>query len=158
MSFQPSSELVAMGLASIWSLHKKDAFRDYLAGIFCRPFSSQIHFCKLFITEAEEGDINSGCLYGMKEWWEVDDNGMRISSRPAFLTDPDDERHVFGEFYITPFIRFFWENTRVLIGEAYSPEMVARTVADMSIQAGQMVFLNRRVVWLSPSARRRVSM
>lgn len=144
-----SADAISRELANIWSLHKSPAFREYLESIFHRPFPAPVRFDKVYIVEADDGDIEFGSLHDFKRWWEVDDCGMREMASPPSLATLDDAQNVRQGFYTTPIVRFFCEGNRILIGESYGPHLIARTSADITYEASGIALRNRSVVWLA---------
>jgi hypothetical protein len=152
MTTAATPEQIAEALGRrIWGLARTDAFRDYLAAIYGRRFATRPQFEKLYVAEAERGNLAYAGLHGMARWWEIDDSGFRPSQWPNFLNDPDNPLHARAGYYITPFIRFYVEGTALLLGETYGPTLISRQQGTLSLQQGQVEFTDQRVVWIPPS-------
>lgn len=123
---------IAEMLAEVWKLHKEDGFLNYITIVCGCSTPDPPIFNRIYIAQAEDGDIRKDILVSTLKWWQVDDLGLRETPRPPLSNDPyvpTERLDSDGFYYIAPMMRFFNQGDEILIEEIYGPHIFARKMA-----------------------------
>lgn len=138
---------VAHLMATIWHEHKVPSFTDYIACTYKMHVERTPSFDRIYIAEAEFGDVETASIGGIiRRWWMMDDAGLTQIARPA-LPAPDDRL----AFDPCPILKFFLDGTRVVLGERLGPDMICRKTATIIMRDGSVRLDNVRVAWKAGS-------
>ena len=133
----------------LWESCKSGEILTFLESIWKGKKLSDPGFAKLYIAEAETGNIDSNKLHSAIQWWERDENGFRDSSRPTIIFDEENPIYVKSYIFYTPWITFYYDGDRVLIGEHYGPGLSLRRVAKFEAKQNQVFLSNFKLIWKS---------
>src|SRR5262245_15855404 len=101
------AECVARDLSKLWQFHRTQEFLNYVETTYQVTVSALPTFHRIYLAEADNGDIESGSIGGIiNHWWVVDDDGFRTVKRPEL---PAEEATMFDS---RPILKFYIENSR----------------------------------------------
>lgn len=144
-------------LTDYWNLHKTVDFLGYLTVTFGIVPVATPQFDCIYIAEAEDGDPTQAWIGGLiKQWWVIDDNGMRPIVNPDLPVLPDEPENLRSGFYPKPVIKYYFSNDRITLGESFSPTYICRKTARIVFDKDRVIdFVDCHVVWTSASLARR---
>lgn len=133
MAQPETSDAVARCLGELWMRYQSIEFGPYLQqtyGIAVDPLPT---FECLYIAEVVQGDFASGSLGSIvKQWWSVDQSGIKLVANPRIQGRDTEET-----FFERPWIKFFLDGDRVVLGERLGPDLMSRRLARLTYQDGK---------------------
>jgi hypothetical protein len=141
-----SSELssaIARWLAGIWELHRSEPFAAYVATTYGMHVDHCPLFDRVYIAEAESGDLAMGRIESfVKKWWRVDDRGLVEVCRSELRSTDGPE--IFDH---RPLLRFLTDGERIVLGERLGPGLICRKTGKVVAKEGAVSITDLRVVW-----------
>lgn len=150
MEKSTASDEIAVLLSGTWEIHRTPKFTEHLQTTFGDIKPIPANFDCIYIAQAAEGDVTDGIIGGMiTQWWRVDDSGLERISNPDLPRFPNEPENLRSCFYIKPVVKFFVQDRRITIGEAFGPNLRCRKVGVLCNGPDHLDLNDVKVKWVS---------
>jgi hypothetical protein len=109
MNASEISNSVARQLSELWQFHRMPDFPSYVLTTYKVAVSDKPAFERIYIAEAENGDIESATIGGIiKHWWMRNEFGFQLIRRPELCDEED------NTFDLRPIVKFYIDNGKII--------------------------------------------